>query len=36
MPSVTLGLVIDDEGHILTRLADATTATPPVNVSVRA
>jgi S1-C subfamily serine protease len=34
-PSVTLGLVIDDEGHVLTRLADATPANPPVNVSVR-
>ena len=26
-PSVTLGLVIDDEGHVLTRMADATPAT---------
>jgi S1-C subfamily serine protease len=34
-PSVTLGLVIDDEGHVLTRLADATPANPPLNVSVR-
>src|SRR5262249_18764948 len=36
MPSVTLGLVIDNEGHVLTRLADATPDAPPVNVSVRA
>src|SRR5215471_14331071 len=36
MPSVTLGLVIDNEGHVLTRLADATPGAPPVNVSVRA
>jgi S1-C subfamily serine protease len=35
MPSVTLGLVIDDEGHVLTRLADATPGAPPINVSVR-
>lgn len=34
-PSVTLGLVIDDEGHVLTRMADATPADPPVNVTVR-
>jgi len=34
-PSITLGLVIDDEGHVLTRLADATPANPPENVSVR-
>jgi S1-C subfamily serine protease len=36
MPSVTLGLVIDDDGHVLTRLADAAPGAPPVNVSVRA
>jgi len=36
MPSVTLGLVIDNEGHVVTRLADATPGAPPVNVSVRA
>jgi len=36
MPSVTLGMVIDDEGHVLTRLAGATPGAPPVNVSVRA
>src|SRR5262245_61263322 len=36
MPSVTLGLVIDNEGHVLTRLADATPGAPPINVSVRA
>ena len=35
-PSVTLGLVIDDEGHIVTRLVGATPANPPVDVSVRA
>ncbi|MGH9755014.1 MAG: PDZ domain-containing protein [Blastocatellia bacterium] len=36
-PSVTtLGLVIDNEGHIVTRLVDATPATPPINVSIRA
>jgi len=34
-PSVTLGLVIDDEGHILTRMVEATPDNPPVNVSVR-
>src|SRR5262245_17130579 len=34
-PSITLGLVIDDEGHVLTRLVDATPANPPENVSVR-
>src|SRR5882672_2091669 len=35
-PSVTLGLVIDDEGHIVTRLVGATPANPPIDVSVRA
>ncbi|HEY6404139.1 MAG TPA: PDZ domain-containing protein [Blastocatellia bacterium] len=35
-PSVTLGLVIDDEGHVVTRLADATPSNPPIDVSVRA
>jgi S1-C subfamily serine protease len=35
-PSVTLGLVIDDEGHVVTRLADATPTNPPIDVSVRA
>jgi S1-C subfamily serine protease len=35
-PSVTLGLIIDDEGHILTRLVGATPANPPIDVTVRA
>jgi len=33
---VTLGLVIDDQGHIVTRLVDVTPANPPIRVSVRA
>jgi S1-C subfamily serine protease len=33
---VTLGLVIDNEGHVLTRLIDVTPANPPVNISIRA
>src|SRR5215470_2063942 len=35
-PSVTLGLVIDDENHIVTRLVGATPANPPTDVTVRA
>src|SRR5262245_55740516 len=35
-PSVTLGLVIDDEGHVVTRLVDATPANPPMDITVRA
>jgi S1-C subfamily serine protease len=35
-PSVSLGLVIDDDGHVLTRMADATPTNPPMNVSIRA
>src|SRR5262245_24069781 len=35
-PMVTLGLVIDNEGHIVTRLVDATLTNPPINVSIRA
>jgi S1-C subfamily serine protease len=35
-PMVTLGLVIDNEGHIVTRLVDATLANPPMNISIRA
>jgi S1-C subfamily serine protease len=34
-PSVTLGLVIDDEGHIVTRLVGATPANPPIDITVR-
>ena len=33
---VTLGLVIDDEGHILTRLIDVTPSNPPLELSVKA
>jgi S1-C subfamily serine protease len=33
---VTLGLVIDDEGHVVTRLVDVTPSNPPINVTVRA
>jgi hypothetical protein len=33
---VTLGLVIDEEGHIITRLIDITPSTPPLDLSVRA
>jgi S1-C subfamily serine protease len=33
---VTLGLVIDDEGYVVTRLVDVTPANPPINVTVRA
>src|SRR5262245_1360320 len=33
---VTLGLVIDGEGHVITRLVDVTPANPPLNVTVRA
>lgn len=32
---VTLGLVIDDEGHVVTRLVDVTPSNPPINVTVR-
>jgi S1-C subfamily serine protease len=32
---VTLGLVIDDEGHVVTRLVDVTPNNPPLNVTVR-
>ncbi|HEY7183087.1 MAG TPA: PDZ domain-containing protein [Blastocatellia bacterium] len=35
-PSVTLGLVIDDENHIVTRLVGVTPANPPTDVTVRA
>src|SRR5215475_14354494 len=35
-PSVTIGLVIDDENHIVTRLVGATPANPPTDVTVRA
>lgn len=34
-PRVTLGLVIDDEGHVVTRLVDVTPANPPISLSVR-
>ncbi len=33
---VTLGLVIDDEGHVVTRLVDVAPSHPPINVTVRA
>jgi len=33
---VTLGVVIDNEGHVVTRLVDVTPANPPINVTVRA
>ncbi len=32
---VTLGLVIDDDGHVVTRLVDVTPNNPPINVTVR-
>lgn len=35
-PSVTIGLVIDDEGHVVTRLVGATPANPPIDITVRA
>jgi len=35
-PSVTLGLVIDDAGHVVTRLVGATPTNPPIDVTVRA
>ncbi len=35
-PCVTLGLVIDNEGHIVTRMVGVTPANPPANISVRA
>src|SRR5215475_9820916 len=35
-PRTTLGLVIDNEGHVVTRLADVTPANPPISLSVRA
>lgn len=35
-PRVTLGLVIDNEGHVVTRLVDVTPANPPINISIRA
>lgn len=33
---IALGLVIDNEGHVVTRLVDVTPANPPVNISIRA
>ena len=33
---VTLGLVIDNEGHVVTRLVDVAPSNPPINVTVRA
>jgi S1-C subfamily serine protease len=33
---VTLGLVIDDDGHVVTRLVDVAPSNPPINVTVRA
>jgi len=35
-PRTTIGLVIDNEGHVVTRLADVTPANPPLSLSVRA
>lgn len=32
---VTLGMIIDDEGHVVTRLVDVTPGNPPINVTVR-
>jgi type II secretory pathway component PulC len=32
---VTLGLVIDDQGHIVTRLIDVSPGRPPINITVR-
>jgi S1-C subfamily serine protease len=34
-PRVTLGLVIDDQGHIVTRLIDVSPGQPPINITVR-
>jgi len=34
-PRVTLGLVLDNEGHVVTRLVDVTPGNPPINVTVR-
>src|SRR5215468_6509578 len=34
-PRTTIGLVIDNEGHVVTRLADVTPANPPISLSVR-
>ncbi len=33
---ITLGLVLDDQGHVVTRLVDVTPENPPINASVRA
>lgn len=33
---ITLGLVLDDEGHVVTRLIDITPSRPPIDVLVRA
>ncbi len=33
---ITLGLIIDDDGHIVTRLIDVTPSKPPLNIVVRA
>jgi len=33
---ITLGLVLDDEGHVVTRLIDVTPSRPPIDVTVRA
>ena len=35
-PRTTIGLVIDNEGHVVTRLADVTPANLPISLSVRA
>src|SRR5262245_18410338 len=35
-PRTTIGLVIDNEVHVVTRLADVTPANPPLSLSVRA
>jgi S1-C subfamily serine protease len=32
---VTLGLIIDDQGHIVTRLIDVSPGKPPINITVR-
>ncbi len=32
---VTLGLIIDDQGHIVTRLIDVSPGNPPINITIR-
>jgi S1-C subfamily serine protease len=35
IPRITLGLIIDDQGHIVTRLIDVSPVRPPINITVR-